>query len=143
MARSIVLFSTILMLSALVLTSCREKVFTLDVDCDNCFNPEPETANLILHWTQTPEFDTLTILLYRGTIDKGTFIDTFDLFGNPAEIEVEVDHEYSVEALYYRDSKTYHVVDGTHLKLKRVSDACDQGECWTPVKDDLHIELKY
>jgi hypothetical protein len=128
----------------MLLMSCEEKVFKDSVDCENeCYTIKPDSVDLIFHWTMNDEFNEIPILLYQGTIEEGAFIDTFYLFANPAYVYVKAGKTYSVKALYEQDGKSTWVVDGTHQKLKKVSDYCEQGDCWVVENADLYIELKY
>jgi hypothetical protein len=132
---------TLLILLVFIL-SCEEKLFTGSVNCEECYTEKPDSVDLVLHWSKNSKFPEIPILLYQGTIDAGEFIDTFYLFGNPAQIWVKAEKEYSVKAIYETDNRTVFVVDGIKQKLKHVTDYCDEN-CWVTEDVDLYIELKY
>lgn len=125
----------------LCILSCNDKIFTWDVDCEECYSEKPDSVDLIIHWTKNSEFDEIPILLYKGTTG-GEFIDTFYLFGNPAYVWVKAEQEYAIKAIYETNDRTVIVVDGTKQKLKRVTDYCDY-DCWVIVNEELDIKLRY
>lgn len=125
-----------------LILSCEEKIFTADVDCNECYTEKPDSVDLILYWTKNTDFQEIPIILFKGPMDEGEFIDTFFLFGNPAYIWVKAEEEYSVKAIYETGDRTVMVVDGTKQKIKRVSEYCDY-DCWVIVDEELHIELRY
>ncbi len=131
-------------LFALLMYSCDEKIITSDVDCDECYTIKPDSVDLIIKWTKNADFQEIPILLYKGTIETGEFIDTFFLFGNPAYIWAKAEEEYAVKAIYETSERTVMVVDGTKQKLKRVSSGvCYDYECWIVDEEELNIELRY
>lgn len=132
----------ILTLTFIVLIlSCDEIVFPINIDCEECYTEKPDSVDLSIYWTQNSEFDTIPIILYKGKIEE-ELIDTFDLFRNPAYIWVKAEEEYSIKAIYETSDRTVIVVDGTKQKIKRVSDYCDY-DCWVIVNEELKVELRY
>jgi hypothetical protein len=121
------------------LISCQEKVFTGDVNCEECFVEKPDSVDLMLHLTINN--DTIPVLLFEGTIDKGQLIDTFFCNSNISYIWVKAEREYAAKAIYKMAKKTIYVVDGKKQKLKRVSSTCDE-TCWLIEDIDMYLELK-
>ena len=132
-----------ILLVALFVIACQEKIFTDSVDCKDCFAQKPDSVDLILNITLNKEFDTIPVVLYQGNIDNGHLIDTFDCFGNPAYIWVKANEEYSAKAIYATPEKTIIAVDGTKQKLKHVTSACDNNPCWVIEGVKLSLELKH
>ncbi|MBA7630182.1 hypothetical protein ES703_37696 [subsurface metagenome] len=133
---------TILIIPLILFPVCSEKIFPWDVDCDECYTIKPDSVDLVINWTKNNEYPEIPVLLYKGKVDVGEFIDTFFCFGVPAYIWVKANEEYSVRAIYASDDRTVMVVDGTNQKLKRVSDYCDE-PCWVVTQENLYLELKY
>jgi len=134
----------LILISPIFLISCNEKVFTIDVNCDQCYSPKPDSIDLVIHWTKNTDFPEIQALLYKGYIDSGELIDTFYLFGNPARIYVKAEENYSVKALYESGDRKVYVIDGTKQKLKRVGEGiCDDYECWVIENDELDVKLRY
>ena len=131
------------MLLTLVLFSvCEEKVFTWDVDCNECYNIKPDSVDLIIHWTKNEDYPEIPVVLFRGKVDQGVLIDTFYCFEDPAYIWVSAEAEYSAKAIYESIDRTVIVVDGTKQKLKKVSDACDE-PCWVITNEEFFLKLKF
>jgi hypothetical protein len=124
--------------------SCQDKIFTGTVNCDECYSNKPDSVVLILHITLNNQFDTIPIVLYKGDIDKGKLIDTFDCFKDPVDdIWVKADTIYSVKAIYESSDRTVMVVDGTSKRqLKRVTGQCDT-ECWVIEGNELFLKLAF
>lgn len=136
-------FLILLFLAIIILIqACDEKIFTIDVDCNECYTEKPDSVDLIIHWTKNSEFNEIPALLFKGSADGGELIDTFYLFGNPAYIWVKAGEEYSMQAIYENSSRTVMVIDGTKQKVKKVSDYCDT-ECWIVEDEQLQLKLRY
>ena len=132
------------MLLVLVLFSvCEEKVFTWDVDCDECYTIKPDSVDLIIRWTKNEDYVEIPVVLFRGKVDQGVLIDTFFCFEDPAYIWVDAEAEYSAKAIYESVDRTVIVVDGTKQKLKTVSEACGEEPCWVSTDDELFLRLKF
>ncbi len=123
-------------------TYCEEKAFTWDVDCDECYTIKPDSVDLIINWTKNADYQEIPLLLYKGKVDEGEFIDTFYCFEDPYYIWVKANEEYAAKAIYESEERTVVVVDGTRQKLKHVSDVCDES-CWVITEADLYLELKF
>ncbi len=114
----------------LVLPSCDEKIFTADVDCDECYRDEPEKADLIIDLTLNYKYRSVPFTVYEGNIEDNKIIlsDTVDF--SPVYVWVKVRRNYSVKAEYKDGDHVLYVVDGTHLTVKSVADACEDGRCF-------------
>jgi hypothetical protein len=127
--------------------SCKEKIFTGNVNCDECFVDKPDSVYLTIHFTQNEQFPEVPVLLFKGNIDSGKLIDTFYCYVDSLGIEynqvyVEAEEEYSAKAIYETNERTVYVVDGTKQKLKYVSETCEE-TCWVSEDDQLFLELVY
>ena len=140
MQRSIVYI--LLIFSVILFSVCEEKIFTWDIDCQECYYYKPDSVDLIINWTQNEDFPEIPVLLYKGKVDNGEFIDTFFCFKDPAYIWVKANEEYSAKAVYASETRTIVVIDGTQQKLKHVSEACDE-PCWVSTDADLQLKLKF
>jgi hypothetical protein len=141
----IVIFSVIVII--LCLFSCKEKIFTGDVNCDECYDPKPDSVDLKIYTTLNDQFEEVPFLLYKGNIDNGTLIDTFYNYVDSLGIEhnqvyVKADAEYSAKAIYKTNERTVFVVDGTKQQLKKVTSTCDN-TCWVIEGNQLYLELAY
>jgi hypothetical protein len=131
----------------ITITTCQDKVFTGDVNCDDCDIDKPDLIYITLNVTINDEFPEVPVLLYKGrSIENGELVDTFYCYAEDGIIynqaSVEADEEYSAKAIYETEERTVYVVDGIKQKLKRVTDACEE-ECWVSENDELQLELAY
>jgi hypothetical protein len=124
--------------------ACDEKIFTSDVNCEECYSDKPDSIDLIIHITLNDQFSEIPVLLYQGDIDNGILIDTFFCFADPATIIVEANNKYSARAIYQTDDRTVMVVDGTKgdRQLRKVSSQCDV-PCWIIEDDELKLKLAF
>ncbi len=122
--------------------SCKEKIFTSDVNCDECYEIKPDSADIIVHVTLNDENPVVPLVVYRGPVDDNNIEYTDTAYGTTYYLYVPVDAEYSVKAKYKSGDKTIYAIDGDKIKLKHVSDACSS-DCWVIVGGEFFNELKY
>jgi hypothetical protein len=130
------------------LVACKDKIFTGNVNCDECYTDGYDSIDIVLNVSINDQFLEVPVLLYKGkSIENGEFIDTFYCFIDEEKVVyntvfVKSDESYSAKAIYKNNDRTVFVVDGINQKMKRVSDVCEQ-ECWVSVNDELSLELVY
>ena len=136
---SVLLFFLIL---AGILYSCNEKIFTGDVNCDECYEIKPDSADIIVHLTIDDENPVVPLVVYRGQVEDNNieYVDT--AYGKTYYLYVPVNAYYSVEAKYISGNKTIYTVDGDKLQIKHVSDACSS-DCWIITGGELYNELEF
>ena len=122
--------------------SCNEKLFTSDVNCDECYEVKPDSADIIVHVTLDSENPLVPLVVYRGPIEDNNieYVDT--AYGTTYNLYVPVNAEYSVKAKYKSGDKTIYTVDGDILKIKHVTDACSS-DCWIITGGEFFNELKF
>lgn len=142
-----------IILSAFIIVciiSCKDKILTGDVNCDECYTEGYDKVDIELKVTINEEYPVVNVLLYKGkSIENGEFIDTFicdfdsayNVYRNFA-VGMKSDEDYAAKAVYKNNKRTVYVVDAIKQKMKRVTDACDQ-ECWVSVNDVMELELAY
>jgi len=113
----------------------------LDVDCDDCWNFEPDSADLIINLTISSKHASVPIVVYRGNIESGQvdWIDT--VRETPFHLYSAVGQYYSVAAEYKVTGKTIVAVDGDEMKAKNASGSCDW-ECWIVTGGEFRVDLK-
>jgi hypothetical protein len=126
----------------LVLPSCDEKIFTADVDCNECYTDEPEEADLIIKLTLNNKYRSVPFTVYDGDIEDNEIVlrDTVDY--SPVYVWVRVRRNYSVKAEYKDGDHVLYVVDGTHLTVKSVADACEDGRCYIIEKEHMDASIR-
>lgn len=123
-------------------SGCQEKIFTSNVNCDECDPNKPDSAVLYIDVTINDRYPAVPLVLYREEYEnnKVDWVDTSDM--SDYWIWVAVDQEYSVKVEYAYDSDTIYVIDATELKAKRVSEECGDA-CWVVVHDRIDASLKF
>ena len=121
--------------------SCSEN-FSLTVDCDDCFDYRPDTADLIIYVTINAENPEVPIVLYRGNVEEGQvdYLDT--VRSSPYHLPSAVDQFYSITAEYSVGDKKVIAVDGDEMKIKKEHDSCPP-KCYIIKGGYLRLELKY
>lgn len=121
--------------------SCEQQVFVFNINCDECYYPEPDTADLIMYFTINEENTFVPYILYLGDIEENSidFIDT--AYSEKVYLPSKIDVNYSVKAFYKNGSQTLIAVDGDKLRTSRANDVCDY-ECWIIKGGILDLTLK-
>jgi hypothetical protein len=133
---------TSIAITFLVLTaSCKEKIFTGDVDCDDCYYPKPDEAELIIDLTINYKYPNPQVTVYKGDIENKEVVSVERTEFTPYYLSVPVDRKYSIAVEYTSGNKTVIAVNGTNLKALRVSDACGD-DCYIIENDHLDLTLK-
>ncbi|MBN1143892.1 MAG: hypothetical protein JXA72_05690 [Bacteroidales bacterium] len=126
----------------LILTgSCDEKVYTGDVDCDECYTEKPQQADLIIDLTISNRFGNVVVNVYEGEVEDNQVVLTDTVYYTPFYAYVKVDKKYAVRAEYRKGAKTLYVTDGTKLKVKSVSDACEDA-CYVIEGETVNATIK-
>ena len=139
-----VIFRSILLLLVIlaVSISCDEYLGGT-VDCSECWDPEPDSADLIVDLTYNlGVIDTVPLIIYNGSVEEDSieWVDT--AYGPEFRLYVAVDRYYSVRAEYTIGDKKIIAIDGGKILAKHVTESCDY-ECWVITKGILNVELKY
>jgi hypothetical protein len=125
----------------LVSVSCKEKIFTGDVNCSDCYYPKPDSAYLTIKFTVNGDFKEIPFVLYRGDFEDNEvdWIDTSHT--STKDIWVRTDQKYSVKAKYRKGDKTLYAIDEGKVKALLVTDACDQ-ECYVIQDETINVEIR-
>ena len=126
----------------LIAGSCNEKIFTYNVNCDECYYPEPDSADLVIKVTINDRFDAVPLVIFKGNVEDNNieYVDT--AYASPHYVWVRVDQKYAVRAKYEKSNANLFVVDGTKLKSSLVKDECEGGECYIIEDEDIDVSIK-
>jgi hypothetical protein len=129
------------LISLLIIFSCEQNPFVFDVNCDECYFNEPDSADLIVDITINEENPFVPLIFYRGEADDNNieWIDT--AYTETLYLYSPVNEYYSIKAFYKSGDQTLIAVDGDKLRTSRVSDVCDY-DCWVIRGGILDIRLK-
>ncbi len=122
-------------------TACSDKIFTGNVNCDDCYTDKPQNVDLIIEVTLSGEYPEVPIAVYQGNVEDDLVIsrDTVQEDNNPYYLLVTPDKRYSVIATYAKTGSVLYAVDGTKPRILKVTDACDS-ECY--VLEDVRLNVR-
>jgi S-adenosylmethionine hydrolase len=133
---------TLVFLFLLILTgSCGEKVYTGNVNCDECYTEKPQNTDLIIDLTIANRFGDVVVNVYEGELEDNKLVLTDTVFFTPYYAYVKVDKKYAVRAEYKKGSETLYVVDGTKLKVLLVRGECDE-DCYVIEGESMNATIK-
>ena len=133
---------TLVVLLLLIITgSCEEKIYTGDVDCDECYTEKPQYADLIIDLTIANRFGNVVVNVYEGELEDNHVVLTDTVDYSPFYAYVRVDKKYAVRAEYKKGTETLYVVDGTKLKVLLVRGECDD-DCYVIEGESLNATIK-
>jgi hypothetical protein len=121
--------------------SCDEKIFTGNVDCNNCYLDKPEKGDVRVNVTITYKYPAIPVTIYYGDIDDNNVVVIDTVYSTPVYYYLPVDRRYSVKAEYNFNGIKKYVVDGTNFKTLKVTDACD-AYCYVFSNDKMDARLK-
>lgn len=138
MKYSILIITFILLLIGF---SCEEDPFVFDVNCDECYINEPDSADLIVDITINEENPFVPLVFYRGDVEEENieWIDT--AYSETLYLYSPVNEYYSIKAFYKSGNQTIIAVDGDRMKTSMVSDVCNY-DCWVIRGGVLDVRLK-
>ena len=114
----------LLMLVAGHFTACEPEDWMLSVDCGDCYNFKPDSADLIVKLTINAENDSVPLTFYRGDYEDGIVdwqdtatTEEFYLFS-------AFDKDYTVRATYRAGNQTIMAFDGDKMTLYNAGEEC-------------------
>jgi len=119
-----------------------EDMEALFVDCDECYDENPEVADLTIKFAINDENPYVRYILYSGTYDSGDTIAIDTSYTSEVVWSLDTDKYYSVKAEYTKGARTIFAVDGNELRTKKDRSSCDR-ECYIILGDELDVRLKY
>jgi len=113
-----------LMLLAGHFFACQPEDWSLEVNCLDCYDFEPDSANLIVYLTIDEENDSIPLTFYKGSVEDGV-IDWQDTASSEEFfLFSEIGTAYSVEAIYQSGSRTIIAYDGDEMSLYDAAEDC-------------------
>lgn len=106
----------ILLLAPVFMTGCFKDNDSDECDPDKvCYTQAPETLYVKLHLSPSPDGSAVKVRMYRGSVDSGELIDSFESYDVEESYLLPVNEQYSAEAEYTDGSTTIIAVDGDKL----------------------------
>ncbi len=140
MKRNLVVLSIVI--TFLIAFSCEGGNSTLEVNCAECFNNEPDSFELEVQLTINSVYDSVFLIFYKGNIESGTLSWEGEVSKPTSYLLVPVNEYYSVKAYYRKESDTIIAIDGDRMVSRYIADACDI-DCWIVKGGFLDVRLKY
>ena len=131
----------LLIFLSIVCGSCDEKIFTGDVNCDECYSEKPDEADLVIDLTINYKYPAVLITVFYGDIESGNVVTSEYADYTPYYVYVPVNRTYSVRAEYKTGSETVYAIDGTNLRVLSVTDACTE-KCFVIENEKMDARLK-
>lgn len=103
---------------------CEPEDLLLEVNCNDCYDYQPDSANLIVRVTINAENDSVPLTFYRGSFEEGE-IDWQDT-ATTGELYLysEVDRVYAVRAEYRSGGETVIAFDSDKMTLRDAGEEC-------------------
>ncbi|MBN2813565.1 MAG: hypothetical protein JXQ80_05770 [Bacteroidales bacterium] len=131
----------LLLLALIAAVACNEKIYTGDVNCDECYTEKPEKADLVLEVTLNNIFTVVPIEVFEGEVEDNQLVYSDTAYASPFFVYVPANKKYTVKATYRKDEKTLHVINTTKLKVLLVTDACDEN-CYVIENENVDVQIK-
>ena len=108
-------------------SGCEQEDLALNIDCDNCLEFFPDSADLVINVTINDENPFVPLTFYVGDYEDGNidFIDT--TYTEERFLYSKVGVNYSVKATYQKDGETVIAIDGDRIRVVDGS-----GDCYPP-----------
>lgn len=123
------------------LTACDEKIFTGNVNCDECYTDKPGNADLVIDLTINYKYPAVPVVVYNGDVEGNDIVLIDTAISTPYYVYVPVNRKYSVKVEYRTNDEVIFAVDGTNLKVLTVTDACD-ASCYVVENESMDVRLK-
>jgi hypothetical protein len=137
-----IVISITVTIAASMFLSCDNMESTVNVNCNDCYSPKPDSVDMELDLTINDDYPEIPVIIYKGNINSGVVVDTFYCWKSKAIIYLKAEETYSAKAIYKTNERTVFVVDGVQQKLNKITTGCS-AECWTISGTALDLELVY
>lgn len=132
-------FFILALLTLVFVFSCENWPF--DINCDDCYQIEPDSADLVIRLTIDEVNPFVPVVFYKGNVESNNieWIDTF--ISETATLYSKVGQYYSIEAKYLTgNGDTIIAIDGGKIKTTFIRDACDV-DCWVVRGGKLDVRV--
>jgi len=114
----------LLLLVAGHFTACEPEDWMLSVDCSDCYDFRPDSADLIVKLTINAENDSVPLTFYLGNYEEG-IIDWQDTATTEEfYLYSAFEKDYTVRATYHSGDQTIMAFDGDKMVLYNAGEEC-------------------
>ena len=120
----IAMVTAVLLLLSGNFMGCEPEDWIFEVNCNDCYGYEPDSASLIVRLTINAENDSVPLTFYKGAFEEGNvdWLDTATT--DELYLKSEIYSEYTVVATYRSGDKTIKAIDGDKMHLYNAADEC-------------------
>lgn len=129
------------MVSAIFGINSCEDFITFEVDCSECFFPEPDSADIMVYLTINEQNNNVPLTIYKGKADERRIEYRDTANSDTYYLYVKTNEFYSVEATYTLEDKTVIAGDGDRLKTRHITDVCSD-DCYVIRGGIMNVRLK-
>lgn len=126
-----------------MLVSCRDAVYYTgdSVDCYDCYQEFPDSADLIIDLMIDDDNPNVNIFVYSGKVDASPVIWEMNVDTSTVYVYVPINAYYSVKAVYNYKGDIISVIDGGMCEAKLVTEYCDE-DCWYVIGGEYNVKLR-
>ncbi|MEX0981767.1 MAG: hypothetical protein WD577_11830 [Bacteroidales bacterium] len=117
----------LLLAFAVNFSGCEQEDLALNIDCDNCLESVPDSADLIINVTINDENQFVPLTYYVGDYEDGNIDFTDTTYTEERLHYSKVGVNYSVKATYQIKGETVIAIDGD-----RIRGVDGSGDCYSP-----------
>ncbi len=104
--------------------ACEPENWTLQVDCGDCLEFKPDSANLIIYLTINAENDSIPLTFYRGDYEDGV-IDWQDTATTEEfYLYSKMNSSYTVRATYRSGNRIIEAFDADDMHIYNANEEC-------------------
>jgi len=133
----IILFAIIVVISSCYTNQYPD--YSEDCEAYNCQTEEPYEAKLYISFTKNSENQNPQLLLLEGLYEDNNVIDTLDTQNATFNIDVLINHHYTVVAKYIKGSDTIIAIDAAYVEKQSYYE-CDY-ICWKVKDGNIDVKL--
>lgn len=112
-----------------------------DVSCEDCYQYMPETIPVELVFSPLENGEIMYFTIYKGNaFTSGVYFDG-QTENSIITVDLEPNQKFTVVAEYYRDSKSYYVINDCYPRTKYFKKACDK-PCHYVFETKCDLKLK-
>jgi hypothetical protein len=105
-------------------TACETEDWMLQVNCADCFDYKPDSADLIIYVTINAENDSVPLTFYRGSYEEGV-IDWQDTATTEEfYLYSRIEKNYTVRATYRSGNRVIDAFDADNMHLYNADEEC-------------------
>lgn len=132
----------LLFLLALIPQSGCELMEIIVVDCNTCYTNYSEVSDIKVKVTINEENQQVTITAYYGPYENNNIAFVESSTREEKILFLETDKHYTLKAEYTKNGRTYYVINGAKLTVRRDTESCSD-PCYYVTGKNVDLRLKF